>query len=173
MGQVKGRRAANSLSSSRWRRFSGFNVRGVMAFTCIWPWGSFTRIWPQERKAGGRWWRSKSSCRTLAHVAGPPPGQTWCNICVSQQLTPRGPDSQHNKGFLFFFSLRSKGQEMIEWLITPIEAFNRNKRRLDTRGRKMEIAEVMDPPGPSVFLKGGQSCDNGTSSVTVYIEVMN
>ena len=62
---------------------------------------------------------------------------------------------------------------MIEWLITPIEAFNRNKRRLDTRGRKMENAEVMDPPGPSVFLKGGQSCDNGTSSVTVYIEVMN
>lgn len=62
---------------------------------------------------------------------------------------------------------------MIEWLITPIEAFNRNKRRLDTRGRKMENAEVMDPPGPSVLLKGGRSCDNGTSFVTVYIEVMN
>lgn len=54
VGQVKGRRAANSLSSSRWRRFSSCNVGEVMAFTCIWPWGSFTRIWPQERRGGGR-----------------------------------------------------------------------------------------------------------------------
>lgn len=51
---------------------------------------------------------------------------------------------------------------MIEWPVTPIEAFNRNKRRLDTGGREMEGAEVMDPQGPSVTSRG-YCCDDSAT----------
>lgn len=159
MGQVKGRRAANSLSSSWWRRFSSFNVGEVMAFTCIWPWGSFTRIWPQDRRraVGGQ---DQSHPAGRWHMWPDPLLDKHDVISVWASSWPPGVQTPGTIRALFS-CLRSQGQEMIEWLITPIEAFNRNKRRLDTRGRKMENAEVMDPPGPSVLLKGGRSCDNG------------
>lgn len=60
---------------------------------------------------------------------------------------------------------------MIEWLVTPIEAFNRNKRRLDAEDGKTENTGVMDPQGPSVISRGAAIVEQN-SFVTVNVAAL-
>lgn len=131
MGQVKGQRAANTIFGLWQRGFSGFNLREVMASTCIWPWGSSRAVGSQDQsRPAGHWhiWPRMSLYPLLdKHDVI----SVWaCSWPLG--VHPLYPGVPAQWDFFFPHQLRSKGKEVIEWLVTLIEAFKRKKRRLNT-----------------------------------------